>query len=137
MNTTRYERRPGGTAPGLHSEPTDHQKGRSAMSVDTNTDLRVKITRHEVPDSMVCDLGPANFRIDDIVTAVCGEVSGTIVRHVDDETEDGTREVLHEVRIDGSHETGGFSSWCAYTPASLDELTRVALALEAEWGALQ
>jgi hypothetical protein len=107
------------------------------MSVDTNTGPRVTITRHEVPDSMVCDLDPDKFRLDDIVTAECGEVSGSIVRYVDDETEDGNRDVLYEVRISGSDETGGFSSWCSLTPANIAKLTLVALALKTEWAALQ
>ena len=66
------------------------------------------------------------FRFDDVVTIECGDVSGVIVRHLDDETEDGTREVVYEAQISGSHETGGFSSWCSYTAAHLAEVVAVA-----------
>jgi hypothetical protein len=83
----------------------------------------VKIIRHEVPDAMVCDLGPDHFRMDDLLTAECGAVSGSIVRHVDDA--DGIRDVLYEARIDGSDETCGFSRWCAETLTNLTELGAV------------
>ena len=101
------------------------------------THVPIQITRHEVPDAAVCDLGRDKFRLDDVVTIECGDVTGVIVRHLDDETEDGTREVVYEARLNGSHETGGFSNWCSYTAAHLAELMAVTQALEAEWMGLQ
>jgi hypothetical protein len=97
----------------------------------------LKITRHDAPNAALCDLGRDRFRLDKILTAECGAISGSIWRHIDDDTEDGLREVLYEVRLDGSDETGGFSNWCACTPPNLIELARVAMILEAEWEALQ
>ena len=91
----------------------------------------ITITRHEVPDATTADLGPYMSRMDNILSAKCGDVTGDLVRYVDEEG------VLYQVRLDGSHETGGFSRWCSDTADNLHQLIQVATVLQGELEVIQ